>query len=206
MFRTGIALTLLLSLPVAALRADIPLPPNLQYVDPVVSFEGIAKLVPEYEFRLRYLTFVGGPSGVPYTYKKVSGESGFALGASRRLIDMQLLGLKRDEFQRREKEDPSLRWLNDKTPGVLAAEVQAPSTVAERGRPSPAAEYRVSLKDGKLTVERIEKAEKKAGAASPWSTWIAGIALSLGIAGLGLWLSRSLKAPRLDAATANPAV
>jgi hypothetical protein len=206
MFRTGIGLTLLLGLLADVSQADIPLPPNLQYVDPVVSFEGIAKLVPEYEFRLRYLTFVGGPNGVPYTYKKVSGDGGFALGASRRLMDMQLLGLKRDEFQRREKEDPSLRWLNDKTPGVLAAEVSSPSTVAERGRPVPAAQYRVSLKDGKLTVERIEEAEKKAGAASPWATWIAGIALSLGIAGLGLWLSRGVRAGRFDAATANPAV
>ena len=195
MLRTVKSLTLCsltLTLASSSSRGDIPLPPNLKYIDPVVRFDGVAKL-PDYEFRLRFITFTGGPSGVPATYKSVTDGSAFPLGASRRLLDMQLLGLKRDEFARRAKEDPSLRWLTDKTPDVLAADVPTPSTTGKATEAVPVTNYRVSLKEGKLVVDQVAEEEKKAGVAPPSGTWIAGIALPLAIAGSGLWLGRGVR-------------
>ncbi len=183
--------SLMLALASSSSRGDIPLPPNLRYIDPIVRFEGIAKL-PEYEFRLRFQTFTGGPSGT-YTYRPVVEGNAFNLNAQRRLLDMQLLGLKRDEFERRAKADPSLRWLTDETPHVLAADVPSPSTVGKSTEKVPVTNYRVSLKDGKLVVERVADEEKKAGVAPPSGTWIAGIALALAIAGSGLWLGRGVR-------------
>ena len=58
---------------VAAVRADIPLPKTHKYVDPRVRFEGIDTHA-DYVFYLRYLTFTGGPSGVPHTTVEVNGK------------------------------------------------------------------------------------------------------------------------------------
>lgn len=204
MFRTGIVLTLICGPLVAASRADIPLPPNMHYIDPFVRFDGLAKL-PEYEFRLRFQTFTGGPSGI-YTYRTVPDGKSFNLKCERRLIDMQLLGLKREEFDRRAKEDKSLQWLTDEVPGVLAAEVSPPSTVGKRGQPTPVSQYRVTLKDGVLQVEEIAVDRGGASFVSPWATWISGVALSFGAAGFGLWLSRRPRNAQIALQAGNSAV
>lgn len=193
MMRFAACVTVLLA--ASSLRGDIPLPPNLQYVDPVVKFEGVAKL-PDYEFRLRFTSFSGAPTGI-YSYLVVPDSKAFNLNAARRLGPMQLLALKRDEFQRLEKEDPSLKWLTADTPNVLAAEVPSPSTVGPAGKPAPVTSYRVSLQNGKLSVEPIvEKTTEKVGAATPWATWVSGVAISLACGGFGLWTVRNRRAPR----------
>lgn len=181
MLRVMICLTIVLSA-ASSVRGDLPLPPNRKYIDPIVRFEGVAKLS-EYTFRLRFTTFTGGPTG-DYRYLPVPDGKPFNLHASRRLADMQLLALKRDEFERREKEDSTLRWLTDETPNVLAADVPIPSTTGPINEPVPVTSYRVSLRDGRLTVDRLP-AEKKVSVAPPRSTWIAGIALSLAVTALG---------------------
>lgn len=196
------SLTLTLAMASSSSRGDIPLPPNLKYIDPVVRFDGLAKL-PDYEFRLRFITFVGGPSGVPATYKSVTDGSAFPLGASRRLLDMQLLGLKRDEFARRAKEDPSLRWLTDETPHVLAADVPTPSTTGKATEAVPVTNYRVSMKDGQLIVERIAADPETKAEASTWwkpllKTSISLLARFVGVALLGLWIFRGLRFGKLS--------
>ena len=194
MIRTAVCFTVLMA--AASVRGDIPLPPNLQYVDPVVKFEGVAKLS-DYEFRLRFTSFTGAPTGV-YRYLAVPEGKAFNLKAERRLGPIQLLGLKRDAFERREKEDPTLQWLTDETPGVLAADVPTPPTTGPAKQPVPVSSYRVRMKDDKLIVEAVDapKDEKKVGAAPRWSTWVSGIALSLACGGFGLWAVRNGRTAR----------
>ena len=114
----------------SAVLADLPLPKNIKYVDPRVSFQGIEKNF-DYVFYLRYLTFVGGPASVPHTLVEVKNSNAFNLNCQRRLMDMKLLALDRKEFDKRAKNDPSLKWLTHETEGVLWAEVSPPSTTAQ---------------------------------------------------------------------------
>ncbi len=171
--------------------ADVPLPPDLHYVDPSVRLEGVDQY-PDYVFHLRYLTFTGAPT-VPYRVIEVKSSKAFPLNAERRLSDMRLLALKRDVFERRKKADPSLAWLNDKTDGVLEALVDAPSTVAPKNKPVPVTAYRVLLKDGKLTAEMLETAEdkQKSLVVGGWPTLISGLGLSAACAAIGLWIVRT---------------
>jgi len=175
----------------SAVLADLPLPRNLKYVDPRVSFQGIDKH-PDYVFHLRFLTFQGGPGGVPHRLLEVKDSNAFNLNASRRLIDMKLLAMERKEFDKRAKNDRSLKWLTDKTEGVLSAEVAPPSTTAPASvKEAPVTSYRVLLKEGKLTVELVP--DKKPGAAAPAGRepfWVAGLGLSAGLVWLGLWFAR----------------
>src|ERR1700680_2278567 len=89
---TGVGLLL-----IGGVRADIPLPPDIKYVDPRVSFEGVDKY-PDQVFFLRYLTFTGGPGRTPYTLVEVKDTKPFNLNAQRRLINVQLLTMKRDDY------------------------------------------------------------------------------------------------------------
>jgi hypothetical protein len=184
------AVVLLLAIAAAA-RADIPLPDNLKYVDPRVAFEGVEKH-PDYVFHLRFLTFVGGPSGVPHRLVEVRNADAFNLNAQRRLFDMKLLAMDRKEFEKRSQGNKSLDWLTDETPGVIAAEVDSPSTTAPKKlAEAPVTRYRVELKGGKLTVETV--ADKQSGIIGRFDslpTWIAGFALSAAIASGGFLLIR----------------
>lgn len=175
---------------VSVASADIPLPRDLTYIDPRVRFEGIDKY-PDQVFYLRFLTFTGGPGGVPYKLVAVKDTKDFALGAQRRLINMQLLALERKEFEKRAKEDSSLKWLTDKSEGVLAARVNTPSTTARRNEKPPVTTYRVTLEDGKLKVEQVQS--KKTSDATPIRAVpmvAVGLALTVSLSWLGIWLVR----------------
>ncbi len=184
-FALGIALLL-----VGALRADVPLPPDIKYVDPRVRFENIDKFADQV-FCLRFQTFNGGPGGTPYTVIEVKDTNAFNLKAQRRIINMQLLTMNRDDFTKRAKDDPSLKWLNDKVDGVSAANMTAPSTTAPSSvKEAPVTTYRVQLKEGKLKVETVE--EKKGSLLTPGRprVWVIGLAGSLLLTSLGLWFVR----------------
>jgi hypothetical protein len=177
---------------VTAASADVPLPNDLQYVDPRVSFEGIDKHA-DYVFHLRYLTFSGGPGGVPHRLVEVKDARPFNLNAERRLMNMSLLAMPRQEFDKRAKEDPSLTWLTDKTEGVLQAGVTPPSTTAPAGsKEVPVTTYRVAIRDGKLTVEMVE--DHKQGEATPppglWPVWVLGVVSACCLAWFGVWFAR----------------
>jgi hypothetical protein len=138
---------------------------------------------------LRFLTFTGGPANVPYTLREVKDAKPFAMNAQRRLGNMTLLAMDRKEFQKRAKEDASLKWLTDKTEGVLKANLDTPDTVGSvKRKEAPVTVYRVTLKDGKLTAETTR--DKKRSDAGPLPMWGFGLVLAFSIAGLGIWFAR----------------
>ena len=171
--------------------ADLPLPKDLKYVDPRVRFEGIDN-VADQVFYLRFLTFASAPGSTPYTLKEVKDAKPFNLNAQRRLTNMSLLAIERKDFDKRAKDDPSLKWLSDKTDGVKSASLQAPSTVGKISEKEvPVTTYRVALKDGKLTAEMVKDAKR--GDAAPiglMPLWVFGIVSALSIACLGVWAAR----------------
>jgi hypothetical protein len=99
---------------------------------------------------------------------------------------MHLLAMERKEFEKRAKEDPTLKWFTDKTGGVLRANVVSPSTVVSvLVREAPVTTYRVALQDGKLTAEMVG-AKKSSSAVPP----MAGIAVALSLMSFGIWFAR----------------
>jgi hypothetical protein len=191
MVRTLVLATGISVLWIGGVRADIPLPPDIKYVDPRVSFEGIDKY-PDQVFLLRYLTFTGGPGKTPYSLVEVKDGNPFNLNAQRRLINVQLLTMKRDDYEKRAKDNPPSKWLDDKTEGVVVAKLATPPTTAPSTvKEAPVTQYRVEFKDGKLTAEKLE--EKKGSLASPPGlppVWAVGLVGSLCVASLGLWFVR----------------
>jgi hypothetical protein len=177
----------LVLLAASASWADLPLPKNLKYVDPRVSFEGIDKHA-DHVFYLRFQTFTAAPTK-DYRLIEIKDAKPFNLNAQRRLANMSLLALERKEFDKRAKDDPSLKWLTDKTDGVLLAKLDAPSTTGSVNLTEvPVTSYRVSLKEGKLSAELVKDAKRSD--AGPLPIWGFGLVLALSIAGLGIWFAR----------------
>jgi hypothetical protein len=171
--------------------ADVPLPKDIKYIDPRVKFERV-KDHADQVFHLRFLTFSGGPSGIPYRVMEVKDSEPFNLNAQRRLYDMKLLAMDRKEFEKRAKDDPSLKWLTDKTEGVLSVAVSPPSTTASvKVKEAPVTTYRVNLKEGKLSAERVGEGKRTdAGPTGLLPVWAFGIIASLSVAWFGIWYSR----------------
>ncbi|HZZ80485.1 MAG TPA: hypothetical protein VFE62_18420 [Gemmataceae bacterium] len=173
---------------VGAVSADVPLPKDKKYIDPRVKFDGVEKYA-DHVFYLRFLTFTGGPARTPYTLREVKDGKPFALNAKRRIINVTLLAMNRKEFAKLSKDDASLKWLSDKTEGVVTANVIAPSTVGSADlKEAPVTTYRVELKDGKLSVEMVR--DTKRSDAGPLPMWGFGLVLALSIASLGIWFAR----------------
>ncbi len=181
---------------VSAASADIPLPKDLKHVDPVVRFDGVEKH-PGQVFFLRFLTFTGSPAGIPHRLIEVKDGKPFALNAQRRLGDVKLLAVERKEFEKRAKEDGSLKWLTDKTAGILVANVPGPSTVAKAAlKEVPVTAYQVAIKDGKLTVTKEALEGKSGGAGSPLlPLWAFGLLGAFAVAGFGVWVARRGRNP-----------
>jgi hypothetical protein len=184
-------LTTTLLSPAGVARADIPLPGHLTYIHPQMAFEGIAEQ-PDYVYYLRYLTFTGGPGGIPHSTIEVRDSKPFVLNCQRRLFDMKLLAIKRADFEKRSKAERSLDWLTDKAEGVLAVEVESPSTVAPKAaKQPPLTTYRVKWKDGKPAVEVVSRAkDQEANSGSVLPNSMAGLALAAGLASLGMLIMR----------------
>jgi hypothetical protein len=184
-------------LPASAARADIPLPDHLHYVDPEIRFDGPAEN-PDYIFHLRYLTFTGAPGGTPYTVVEVRDSKPFLLNTERRLTDMKLLAMKRTEFTKLATGQKSLDWLSDKTEGVLAAEVDEPSTVApKKAKKPPLSTYRVQVKNGKLELELIARTKlEETNSGGVLQNSMAGLALAGALASLGVLIARRRNAGR----------
>ena len=175
---------------VGVVSADVPLPKDLKYIDPWVQFDGVEKYV-DHVFYLRFLTFTGAPmKKTPFTLREVKNAKPFPLFVRRHLTNMSLLAMDRKEFEKRAKEDASLKWLTDKAEGVLEAYlVDTPETaISVKQKEAPVTVYRVALKDGKLTAETVR--DKKRSDAGPMPMWGFGLVLALSIAGLGIWFAR----------------
>jgi hypothetical protein len=193
-FALAAACSLLL---VSAASADIALPEDLKYVDPRVRFEGIDAHA-DHVFYLRYRTFSTGPGrGVPYTMVKVKDSNAFRIEAGRWLVDMELLALDRKEFEKRAKDDPSLKWLTDKTEGVLRARVDEPSNMASvNSKGAPLTIYRVSIEDGKLKAEMVEVQKSgRTAPTGPWPSVAFGSVSAMSLAWFGVWFARRGRLP-----------
>jgi hypothetical protein len=195
MLRRFIASLLVALVSESVARADIPLPDHLKYADPEMTFGGIAEH-PDYVFHLRFHTYNGNPDSTPYTVVEIPNSKPFPLKLQRRLGDMKLLAMKRTDFAKRAKDEKSLAWLTDKTEGVLAAEVEEPTTVVlKTAKKPPQATYKAQLKNGKLEVELVSRTkDPEANAGSVLPNSMAGLALAAGLASLGMLIVRRRKA------------
>jgi len=176
-------------LAVSAASADIPLPKDVKYVDPMVRFDGVSKH-PDHVFVLRFLTFTGGPANILHTVIEVKDDKAFNLNAQRRLTDMSLLAMDRKAA---EKAGPTIAW-TEKTPGILAAKLVTPPTTAPATQKEPTVTtYAVAIKDGKLTAE-MARATKPGSAPPPQASlppvWAVGVVAACSVAWFGLWFVR----------------
>jgi hypothetical protein len=110
----------------------------------------------------------------------------------RRIVGVTLFAVPKDEAEKLKEKDPTLAWLNDKTPGILSASVTAPSTVVSRNlQEVPVTSYKIKLAEGKLSVEMVQP-QKRGEAPTNDRLRVATVALALSgsLALLGLWLVR----------------
>jgi hypothetical protein len=191
--RRLLAFAFLLALAPAA-SADIALPPGLKYVKPRVQFDGVEKYA-DHAFFLKFRSSPGNPFAAPPTYVQVKNAEPFTLEAARRIAGLELYALPAKDAEKLRADDPSYKWLDDKTPGVLRASLTPPSTVAPvTVKEAPVTPYRVAIKEGKLTAIKAE-VEKKSEAPHEdrIRTAFAAGALALGLALTGLWFVRRKK-------------
>jgi hypothetical protein len=187
-FLLATAVCLLLA---AAATADVPLPPDLKHVTPRVRFEGLDKAA-DYVFFLKYNSGNGNPFAAPPRYVEVKNAEPFEMGGGRRIVGVALFAVPRADAAKLREKDPTMAWLSDKTPGVLKADVQAPSTVVSvKVTEVPVTTYRVRLADDKLKVEMAPVEEKRGEApARRLGLVVVGLSLSLSLALFGLWFVR----------------
>jgi len=174
-----------------------PLPKGHKVAEPPVRFEGIDKH-PDHIFHLCYGgTFLGVTVVEIKDANVIKLKFKFGLNSQDHkpnLSYMALVAMERKEFEKRQKENPSLKWLYDepKAKGVLEAKLVPPATtVPITVKEIPVTTYRVTLKNGKLSAEKVE--DKKRGAEGPTgslSPLTFGIASSLSMAWLGIWFAR----------------
>src|SRR5262245_8610942 len=113
---------------VAAATADVPLPSDKKYVTPRVRFLGVDQFADQ-AFFLKYNSGNGNPYAAPATVVEVKNAEPFEMRGGRRIVAVQLFAVARAEAARLREQDPKMAWLSDKTPGVLKADLPAPSTV-----------------------------------------------------------------------------
>jgi hypothetical protein len=168
------------------------LPKDHKVVEPLCTFEGIDKH-PDYVFHLYYYGYFTERNVI-----EVQDAKAFKLEFKRkdRIPEVAYIALKameRKEFDKRKKADPELKWLDDpKAEGVLIAKLPLPDTTAPISvKEAPASTWRITLKDGKLTAEKVE--DKKRDEKRPTGLlpiWAIGIVGSLSMAWLGVWYAR----------------
>jgi hypothetical protein len=166
------------------------LPKDRKVAEPVVRFEGLDQC-PDHVFYLYYGAVYFG-----YTWAEVKGSEPIKLNFKTKehtpSAYLQLYAMERKAFEKRKKEDPSLKWLYGAKDGVLTAELDPPeTTIPATAKESPMTTYRVTLGDGKLRGEKVT--ENKCGAAGPFGLlppFTVGIVSSVSIAWLGIWFAR----------------
>ncbi len=181
-----------LLIPIPAAFADIPLPKGVRRIKPVVRFEGIEKHA-DHVFFLRYLSSVGPPiDGVPPMMVEVKDAAPIELFAGRFIQVYEFFALNRDDFNKRVKDDPSRKWLTEKAPGVLRADMRGPITTAtERDKVDPVTVYRVSIRNGKLHADMVKDAKRsEVPLDAPFGFWAYGLALTISLTCFGVWYAR----------------
>ncbi len=117
---------------------------------------------------------------MPATLVEVKDSEPFELNVNHYLDNLQLLAMKRDEFNKRAKGDPKLSGFKDNAEGVAAADLPSPATtVPSTAKEAPVTSYRVQFKNGKLTVEDLGENEGVQVLSGAPPLWVVGIVGSL---------------------------
>jgi hypothetical protein len=172
-------------------------PKDHKLIEPPVRFVGTDKFA-DHVFYLFYWDAYKGSRLVEVKGEEPIKLSFGAEGTRYPEFSMELLAVEREDFLKRKKIDPSLKWLHDKERGVLAAKADAPKAIAPASvKDIPVTTYRVTLKDGKLSATKSEP--QKTSSAVPTGaapTWMLGLALSMSLVWLGLWFARRANSAR----------
>lgn len=174
----------------AGARANAPLPKSLKFFEPPVRFEGIDKHA-DHVFHMRYVAGIPGYPGPPKLVEVRDSKEIKIDGIH--IWKITLLAVERKEFEKRAKDDPKLDWLTEKSRGVLAVDVEQPSTTMPKTLKSPpVTTYRVSLNEGKLKAEKFEEKNKSSGGPGLGllPIWALGIVCSVSLSWLGIWGAR----------------
>jgi hypothetical protein len=165
-----------------------PAPPQIKYSDALVRIAGIEKY-PDQVFCVSYATSATSPSGQAEIRREiVEVKTSDTITFKNTDGKLQLLAMKRDEFNRRAKADPTLHWLDAGTKGVMVAH----TLMADE--PPMVTTCKVTVSKGflwlksKFTVETLP--DRRRGQLLLPPTWVLGMVGSLLAAGLGLWFTR----------------
>lgn len=167
------------------------IPKDQKLAEPRLQFTGITDQ-PEYAFVLRYsVTYLGG---IPIEVKddkeiKITFQKTDRISV---MNSLTLYALKRKDFEKRQKDDPSLKWLTEKTEGVLIAELKPlDTTIPNTLKENPLNRYQVTIKEGKLNVEQTDpkpsEEPKKSLSLQPIGV---GVLSCLSLAWFGVWFWR----------------
>ncbi len=167
------------------------IPKDQKLAEPRLQFTGIADQA-EYAFVLRYGITYLGPK---YIEVKDDKEFKMTFQKTDRISEMNsltLFALKRKDFEKRQKDDPSLKWLSEKTEGVLVAELKPlNTTIPNTLKENPLNRYQATIKEGKLKVEQTEpkpsEEPKKSLSLQPIGV---GVLSCISLAWFGVWFWR----------------
>lgn len=182
---------LLTALAVFANAGPPPVPEGRKVVEPRLRLEGVDKHA-DYVFHVYFNVLYVGSSLV-----EVKDANPIELPLKwkdrlPRVTDARLLAMERKEFERRKKDDSSLKWLTAETESVLSAKLTPPeTTVPKTLKEPPVTTYRIAIKDGKLSADKV--APTKSDVKEPTGQlplWAFGIAVSLSFSWLGIWFAR----------------
>jgi hypothetical protein len=167
-----------------------PLPKGRKVVEPLVRFEGIDRH-PGHVFYLQYGAVYYGS-----TLVEVKDAEPIKLDFKAKdrtpVPHVALYAVEREDFGRRKRADPSLKWLCEAKDGVLWVKLSPPeTTMPAAARDVPVTTYRVTLEGGKLRADKVSeqkgRAAESSGLLAPWAF---GIVSALSIAWLGIWVAR----------------
>ena len=164
--------------------ADVALPDHLIDADPQVRFLGIEKY-PEYVFFFTY-TNADPRSLLRWPVQvAVKGEGEITVTGGKHFGGARLLAVSRTEFDRRGNVD-------ENTPGALVVPLlDVTSVVPRSNKRASFSEYRVSIRDGKLSADTVKASGNNETRASRPFAWCVGAsAFMLSLAGLGIWFAR----------------
>lgn len=166
---------------------------------PRVRFEGIEKNT-DYIFYLQYSLSYPHPHfdefyNVPHNPIEIRDEKAIELSIDDHgFASMKLIAVKRVDAARMSKDEKG--WISENTPAVLIANLETPETYVRktllwRITKDPITTYRIHMEGNNLSVENLSKDKKRSDARlDRLPTIMAGLAISLSMATLGLWFVR----------------
>jgi hypothetical protein len=178
--------------------ADLPPPPGIVEITPRLRFTGVEKY-PQHVFYVSLSTSRGNPtSGTQLRFEVKNADPVTLKGSQRRVANVFLLAMDKNEFEKRKGEDASLTWLTEKATGVLSAPLEAPPTFGPKGKEVPPTEYSVTVDGGKLTAQPAAKTKRTSELSPDPATrpWVVGIAGTLSLALFGVWFARRRHSPK----------